>query len=330
LSELAITILLSLILLLSLIGIILVITWLYRHGPGSSVQGRISTYVGPDGSRSKTALPLDGTTEVLATGFQKFRSWLNKVLVGLSSEQLQVKISSAYWPITDIEFIVIRILAALLGFFVGWITMGSILAGLFLGILMIFLPPVLLERSIVERQNKFHRQLMDVLIMIKGAVQAGYSLPQSLDMALKEMPAPSSEEFSRVLREVRFGFPLEQALTNMAERMENDDLHIVVTAIIINAQVGGNLSTVLESTIETIRDRMQLSSEVRSLTSYARYVGNFLTFLPFLAGIVIFFLTPDYFKSVLNSLLVQVIFSAALIGIVIGNIWIRRIATIKV
>jgi tight adherence protein B len=286
--------------------------------------------VRPDASRSETTQPSDGTSEVLATGFAKFRSWLNKVLIGLSSEQLQIKISSAYWPITDVEFIVIRIVAALLGLVVGWLSMGSILAGLFLGILMIFLPPVVLERSIVERQNKFHSQLMDVLIMIKGAVQAGYSLPQSLDLALKEMPEPSSEEFSRVLREVRFGFPLEQALTNMAERMENDDLHIVVTAIIINAQVGGNLSTVLESTIDTIRDRMQLSSEVRSLTSYARYVGNFLSFLPFVAGIVIFFLTPDYFQSVLNSLLVQVIFAAALIGIVVGNIWIRRIATIKV
>jgi tight adherence protein B len=330
LSDIAITILLSLILLFSLAGIVLVIIWINRHGPGSSVQGRISTFVRPDGSRSETTAPIEGTTEVLATGFQKFRSWLNKVLIGLSSEQLQIKISSAYWPITDVEFIVIRILAAVLGFVAGWLSMGSILAGLFLGILMIFLPPVILERSIVERQNKFHSQLMDVLIMIKGAVQAGYSLPQSLDLALKEMPAPSSEEFSRVLREVRFGFPLEQALTNMAERMENDDLHIVVTAIIINAQVGGNLSTVLESTIETIRDRMQLSSEVRSLTSYARYVGNFLSFLPFVAGIIIFFLTPDYFQSVLNSLLVQVIFAAALIGIVIGNIWIRRIATIKV
>lgn len=294
------------------------------------MQGRISTFVRPEVSRSEGTLSVDGTTQVLATGFEKFRAWLNKVLIGLSSEQLQVKISSAYWPITDVEFIVIRIIAAVLGLVVGWLSMHSILAGLFLGILMIFLPPVVLERSIVERQNKFHRQLMDVLIMIKGAVQAGYSLPQSLDLALKEMPAPSSEEFSRVLREVRFGFPLEQALTNLAERMENDDLHIVVTAIIINAQVGGNLSTVLESTIETIRDRMQLSSEVRSLTSYARYVGNFLSFLPFIAGIVIFFLTPDYFQSVLNSFLVQVIFAAALIGIVIGNIWIRRIATIKV
>ena len=329
-SDIAITILLSLIFLVSLVGIVLVIIWINRNGPGSSVQGRISTFVRPEVSRSEFLPPLEDTTEVLATGFQKFRSWLNKVLIGLSSEQLQIKISSAYWPITDVEFIVIRIIAALLGFVVGWLSMGSILAGLFLGILMIFLPPVVLERSIVERQNKFHRQLMDVLIMIKGAVQAGYSFPQSLDLALKEMPAPSSEEFSRVLREVRFGFPMEQALTNLAERMENDDLHIVVTAIIINAQVGGNLSTVLESTIDTIRDRMQLSSEVRSLTSYARYVGNFLSFLPFVAGIVIFLLTPDYFQSVLNSFLVQVIFAAALIGIVIGNIWIRRIATIKV
>jgi tight adherence protein B len=330
LSNFAITIILSVVLLFSLVGIVLVIVWINRHGPGSSVQGRITTFVRPEVSSAEVTSSFDGTTADLATRFEKFRSWLNKVLIGLSSEQLQIKISSAYWPITDVEFIVIRIFAAVLGLAVGWLSMHNILAGLFLGILMIFLPPVILERAIVQRQNKFHSQLMDVLIMIKGAVQAGYSLPQSLDLALKEMPAPSSEEFSRVLREVRFGFPLEQALTNLAERMENDDLHIVVTAIIINAQVGGNLSTVLESTIETIRDRMQLSSEVRSLTSYARYVGNFLSFLPFIAGIVIFFLTPDYFQSVLNSFLVQVIFAAALIGIVIGNIWIRRIATIKV
>lgn len=329
-SEIAITILLSLVLLFSIVGIILVIIWVNRNTFGSSVKGRISDFVRPDVSEGIIPTNIDGVPEVLATRFQKFRSWLNKILIGLSSEQLQVKISSAYWPITDVEFIVVRILAAVLGLAVGWMAMGSILAGIFLGILMIFLPPVVLERSIIQRQNKFHNQLMDVLIMIKGAVQAGYSLPQSLDLAVKEMPSPSSEEFNRVLREVRFGFPLEQALTNLSERMENDDLHIVITAIIINSQVGGNLSTVLESTIETIRDRMQLSSEVRSLTSYARYVGNFLSFLPFLAGIAIFLLTPDYFKSVTNSLIVQIIFTAALIGIVLGNIWIRKIATIKV
>ena len=139
--------------------------------------------------------------------------------------------------VTDIEFIVIRILAAILGLALGWLAMKNVLGGLFFAILFILLPPVILDRAIINRQNKFHNQLLDVLILIKGAVQAGYSLLQSLDLALKEMQAPASEEFGRVLKEVRFGFPIEQALTNLAERMENDDLQIVVTAIIINLRL---------------------------------------------------------------------------------------------
>jgi len=112
--------------------------------------------------------------------------------------------------------------------------------------------------------------------------------------------------------------------------MENDDLQIVVTAIIINAQVGGNLSTVLEATISTIRDRMYLFGEIRSLTAYARFVGNFLTLIPFLTGIVIFFINPEYFEPVKTELFTQVALVVALIGVVIGNIWIRQLVKIRV
>lgn len=307
----------------------MVIFWLIRNSPGSSMKGRIDKFVYQESIKTEVTAWEEGSSR-LATGFGKFRNWLNIALSGLSSEQLQVKLSSAYWPITDIEFIVIRILAAAIGLALGWLAMQNILGGLFFAVLLILLPPVILDRAIINRQNKFHNQLLDVLILIKGAVQAGYSLLQSLDLALKEMQAPASEEFGRVLKEVRFGFPLEQALLNLSERMENDDLQIVVTAIIINTQVGGNLSTVLDATIDTIRGRMQLMSEVRSLTAYARYVGNFLSFLPFIAGGVIFLVTPDYFKTVTNSLLVQIIFGVALLGIIVGNIWIRRISRVRV
>lgn len=317
------------ILALSLAGVVLGIFWLYRNGPGSRLHGRITGLGKPETMQSNETSVLD-RSGILMSGFSKFRNWLNKVLSGISSEKMQIKLSSAYWPITDVEYIVIRILAAMVGLILGWLAMHNLLGGVFLAILMIILPPIVLERSIVNRQHKFRNQLMDVLILIKGAIQAGYSLPQSLELALKEIKPPSSEEFGRVLKEMRFGFPLEQALTNMAERMENDDLHIVVTAIIINSQIGGNLSTVLESTINTIRNRMQLSTEVQSLTAYARYVGNFLSFLPFVAGGLIFVITPNYFNSVVNSTLVQIIFGLALVGIVLGNIWIRRIARIRV
>jgi tight adherence protein B len=153
---------------------------------------------------------------------------------------------------------------------------------------------------------------------------------QALDLAVKEVPSPSSEEFGRVLREMRFGISLEGTLFNLAERMASDDLQIVVTAIIINTQVGGSLSTVLDSTIATIRDRMHLTGEIRSLTSYARYVGNFLSVMPFIMGVIIFIMAPDFFDAVKTSLLAKAILTMALFGIIIGNVWIRRIIKIRV
>ena len=199
-----------------------------------------------------------------------------------------------------------------------------------LGAVVVLVPPILLDKSINQRQQKFHNQLLDVLLLVSGAVQAGYSLMQALDLAVKEVPAPASEEFGRVLREIRFGISLEGSLLNLAERMASDDMQIVVTAIIINSQIGGNLSTVLESTISTIRDRMHLSGEIRSLTSYARYVGNFLSLMPFIMGFIIFLMAPEFFATVRTSIITQGILLMALIGLVIGNVWIRRIVQIKV
>ena len=81
-------------------------------------------------------------------------------------------------------------------------------------------PRILLDRAIAQRQKKFHTQLLDVLVLIKGAVQAGYSLLQALDLAVKEIPAPASEEFGRVLREMRLGISLEGTLFNLQKNGE--------------------------------------------------------------------------------------------------------------
>ena len=324
-----ITLILLVVFLLSAIGVIMAGAWLYRQGPGSKKQARLERFVAPVGRESQAA----ASREFISVSDQevsKFRDWLNRFLGFLSSEKLQVKLSSAYWPVTDVEYLLIRILAVVLAFMLGWWIPDNILGGLLLAVIALMVPPIILDRAVAGRQKKFHNQLLDVLVLIQGAVQAGYSLLQALDLAVNEVPAPASEEFGRVLREIRLGLSLEAAMFNLAERMENDDLQIVVTAIIINAQVGGNLSTVLEAAINTIRDRMQLMGEIQTLTAYARYVGNFLSLLPFILGLIIFVITPSYFDTVSTSLLTQIIFVMALLGIILGNIWIRRIVRIKV
>jgi tight adherence protein B len=167
-----------------------------------------------------------------------------------------------------------------------------------------------------------------VLTLVQGAVQAGYSLLQALDLAVSEVPAPASEEFGRVLREIRLGLSLEGALFNLAERMENDDLQIVVTAIIINAQVGGNLSTVLEAVIHHPRPpaadgRDPLADRLRPLCRRPADAAA----LP--VGRAIFAINPTTLTR-FHLILTQILFGVALLGILIGNIWIRRIVRIKV
>lgn len=324
------TSILFVIVILSAVGVIILFFWLMRIRSSSSVQNRISNYVQSTETDASGQYPAGSRLAFSKEDLGRFRIWINRYLGVLSSEKLQVKISSAYWEISDTEFILIRILVTAMGFLLGWVIPGNILGGVFLGALGLLIPPILLDQAIQKRQRKFHEQLLDVLIMIKGAVQAGYSLMQALDLMAEQVNEPSASEYGRVLREVRFGIPLEQALLNLSERMENDDLQIVITAIIINTQVGGNLSTVLEATIGTIRDRLHLFGEIRSLTAYARFVGNFLTLMPFLTGVAVFLINPEYFDTVKTSFFTQAAFVLALIGVIIGNILIRRIVRIRV
>jgi tight adherence protein B len=323
------TLIIIVVFLIGVLGVILVGLWMYRKRHSSKRLDRITDFVNPtleDLQKPSTR----ETTLISSQQVNKIREWINNSLQGLSSDKLKLKLSSAYWTVTDIEYILMRWIATILAFLLGWWIPGNILGGIMLAAIVLIVPPILLDKSIAQRQQKFHNQLLDVLLLITGAVQAGYSLLQALDLAVREIPAPASEEFGRVLSEVRFGISLEGTLFNLAKRMESDDMQIVVTAIIINSQVGGSLSTVLDSTISTIRDRMHLFGEIRSLTSYARYVGNFLSLMPFIMGFIIFLMAPDFFAAAKTSIITQGLLLSALIGLVIGNVWIRKIVQIKV
>jgi tight adherence protein B len=321
-----ITIILFSILLVSFLGCLALLVALYNLNAQKRVKSRINKLVD-----SRTVIDdqfsqgISTKPTFLSSGLEGIRAKFSSGLAFLSSNELRQKIASAYWPISDIEFIIVRIVTSLTGVFLGWIISHSILGGLGLGFLFYLIPGIVLERSIVKRRKKFQNQLVDFLVLIKGAILAGNSLPQALDLAVIEMPAPISEEFGQVLREMNFGIPLDEAMNNLAVRMQGDDLKIVVTAIIINNQLGGNLSTILAATIDTIRERIQLFSEVRALTSYPRYAARILSLLPFIVALILFLIRPGFFDPVRTSTLSQMILIGALFGIIIGNFFLRRI-----
>jgi tight adherence protein B len=260
----------------------------------------------------------------------RMRIRFNSLLSPAVAEKINLRLMSANWPITETEYVVIRFWSTLGGFALGWLVFQTIWVGIGFAIFAYLIPEIMLRRSIHVRRQKFAKQLIDVLILIKGAVRSGYSFLQALDVVIQEMGSPASEEFTRVRREVGLGLPLGQALSNLHQRMQNDDLYLVITAVNINTQVGGNLATMLEAVTQTIRDRVRLFAEVRALTSQQRFSGYLLTLLPFLMTAALFVLNPNYVSRLFEPGVYLCIPIGAVVFVILGNIMIRILSKIDV
>lgn len=311
--------------LVAFIGIVLVFLILAINLTGGvEMQERLQTYaLVPDISPRRRGSSRE-------TSVARLRLRLNAMLSSLASRELNLELMSANWPITATEYILIRIAGTLLGFFFGWVLAGSPISGVGLAIIVYFIPGLLLNRSISRRRTRFERQLVDVLVLINGAVRAGFSLLQALEVVEREIKAPASEEFHRVRREVGLGLSISQALDNLATRMENSDLNLVVTAIKIHYQVGGNLSTMLVAVTETVRDRIRLFSEVRVITTQQRYTSYLLSLLPFFIGGIIFLLNPDYMSRLFEPGAMLCIPIGSITGILLGHLIIRRMIKLDI
>jgi Flp pilus assembly protein TadB len=187
---------------------------------GQDIGSRLATYVTlPDETN-----PLQAGKRRRA-GLVRLRLRMNNLLSGLASEKLNLQLISANWPITETEFVLIRIIGTILAFILGMLVSKMLVSGIGLAAIVFFVPDLLLKRSISQRQLNFGKQLVDVLILMTGAVRAGYSLPQAIEVVSKELKPPASDEFRRVRHEIGLGLSLSQALTNLVARMENDDLY---------------------------------------------------------------------------------------------------------
>jgi tight adherence protein B len=163
------------------------------------------------------------------------------------------------------------------------------------GIVGFFLPRLWLGRRKGGRLNAFNKQLPDTITLIANALRAGSSFLQAIELVVRESRPPVSTEFGRVIREVNLGLPFEQALENMVRRVKSDDLELMATAISIQHTVGGNLAEILDSIAYTIRERVRIKGEIRSLTAQQRLSGYVVGFLPIgLAGFI-YLAAPKFF-----------------------------------
>ena len=157
-----------------------------------------------------------------------------------------------------------------------------------------WLPRFWLNRRKGGRLNAFNKQLPDTITLIANALRAGSSFLQAIELVVRESRPPISTEFSRVIREVNLGLPFEQALENMVRRVRSDDLELMATAISIQYQVGGNLAEILDSIAYTIRERVRIKGEIRTLTAQQRLSGYVVAGLPIGLAAFLFVAAPGF------------------------------------
>ena len=181
-----------------------------------------------------------------------------------------------------------------------------------------------------RRLRDFNRRLPDTLNLLSNALKAGLSLPQAVEAVAKTSTTPIAEELDRVVREMRLGMPTPAALGNMVRRVGSEDFDLIVTAIGIHSTVGGNLARILDSISHTIRQRVQVKGQIRALTAQARASGWVITLLPFVVAGILYVITPTYFRIMFAETAGRLLLALALLSIIIGNYFVRRITNFRV
>jgi len=211
-----------------------------------------------------------------------------------------------------------------------WLLTGSFLPPL-IGLFVVTMLPSLTYRVISNRRR--HRivlQLPDALTMLASAMRAGTSLQTALDIVIKETPAPLAQELGVVAREQRLGVTLEDALESMARRLKLEDVDLVVAAMTIAKEVGGNLAETLERLSGTLRAKAVMEGKIRSLTSQGKLQGWIVGALPLFLGVVLWFMEKDSMRPLVTTWWGWVVVGVIVIMEAIGAFMIKKIVTIDV
>ncbi|WP_037324902.1 type II secretion system F family protein [Anaerovibrio sp. RM50] len=244
------------------------------------------------------------------------------------SNSFDTKMQQADWPMTGTEFQLALVILGTLGavLFYGYTIqiVGAIL-GFAFGALLGW---TVLNFCIQRRQAAFTNQLSDMLKMIADAMRAGFSFMQALEHVAREMDAPASREVQKLMRETNLRIPLETALENMSMRVQSKDFDLVITAVLIQRQVGGNLSQILDNISETINARLRMKQEIKTLTSQGRMSGIILALLPIALAFLITTINPDYLKPLIEEDIGHIAVGFAIFLEIVGYFVIKRIVNI--
>jgi tight adherence protein B len=289
------------------LAILLIAVGLAASSGGSGISARLERYASAKVDESKPASTGQGPISDLISQSKALAN-LNRVVESrdfganlareLARADLKLK-PSEYLIIWGGSIVGIPLLMVVLSTVVS--AFGSPLMWLIGAVIGFLLPRFWLNRRKGGRLNAFNKQLPDTITLIANALRAGSSFLQAIEMVVRESRPPISTEFARVIREVNLGLPFELAIENMVRRVRSDDLELMATAISIQHTVGGNLAEILDSIAYTIRERVRIKGEIRTLTAQQRLSGYVVGFLPIGMATFLFIASPKFMDPMFDK-----------------------------
>lgn len=187
-----------------------------------------------------------------------------------------------------------------------------------------------LNMRVERRKQTLNAQIADMIMFMANGLKAGHSLVQVMEGVSREIGPPLSDHLKAFLRDTVMGVPMEEALVKLDERAGDEDLSMVITAILIQYQVGGNLSEILDNISITIRERVRIKQEIQTLTAQGRMSAIIICLLPVALGVFITMINPDFMAVLFREPLGLMMVGAAVFFELIGVLVIRRIVEIRV
>jgi len=243
------------------------------------------------------------------------------------AQKVQSDLIRAGIPLKAQEYLVISFaLIIVLPLLIFAITQKTFLS-LITVVLGVILPRLWVKSKKEKRLQAINRQLGDSLSIMANALRAGFGFQQALDTVRREMPGPISSEFAWTLREMNLGVSQEEALLNMGNRVGSDDLDMVITGIIIQRQVGGNLAEILENISGTIRERDKIKRNIKVLTAQGRMSGIIIGLLPILLVVFMVTVNPEYFMVMVKKPIGIMMLVAAGVMELVGALVIKKMVS---
>jgi tight adherence protein B len=253
------------------------------------------------------------------------REWAARTALDLDQADLHLRVG---------EYVALRVGMALLFFALAFVLIPSrpvaMVIGIALGVVGSLAPAFFVRFRSRKRLSKLESQLEESLTLTANSLKAGFGLLQSLEMAAQQLKHPIATELRRTLHDINVGSSTEDALLALSERASSYDLDIVITAILIQRSVGGNLAEILDTVAHTMRERARIRGHVKAVTSQQRLTGYILGIMPIAVMGLLFLVASEYMTPLFTTLAGQVMLVGAGIMELIGTLLIRRILTIEV